>query len=102
MDLRAGKDIREIPQPDRVLLGGSFDGRGSKLAAGGMGIGKSGGALQVFDVATGKALLSIDDDPAGTVTRVAVSHDGRKVAAAFGADIAFGNGSVRWWPVKDE
>jgi WD40 repeat protein len=94
VNLQIGEDVRQIKLPRHLLLSGAFDRRAARLAVGGMEFGRSDGTLLVYDVATGKELFS-HSDPAGTTIQIALSDDGRKVAAAFSC------GSVRWWELKE-
>lgn len=94
VDLTTGVVAAQIVPPPGLYLSGSFDAAARRLAVGGSGQGKSDGTLLVYDVATGKQLLSVAD-PAGSTTKVALSEDGRQVAAAFEY------GSVKWWAVPE-
>jgi WD40 repeat protein len=84
--------------PDSSLLvTGSSDHRFApgRLAAGAREIGP--GAVRVWDLRKGRMLRRLGD-PADQVMAVAVSADGRQVAA--GAGISGGKGGVRLWNVQ--
>jgi WD40 repeat protein len=83
--------------PDgRVIAAGSSDLRFAerRLEAGARGLGP--GAVRLWDARTGRLLRRLGD-PAQQVMAVALSPDGRRVAAA-GA-VASGSGAVRLWDV---
>jgi len=79
-----------------ILVTGSSDWRfmRERLAAGAKAIGP--GAVRLWDARTGRMLRRLGD-PAEQVTAVAVSPDGRRVAAGCG--IAGGKGAVHVWDV---
>lgn len=93
VDLAVGGDVQQIDARSCLLLCGAFDRHATRLVVGGSRLSRSDGIVRAYDVATGRELLSRDDS-AGTTVRVAISDNGRQVAAAFE------HGSIKWWTVS--
>jgi WD40 repeat protein len=76
-DVSTGKEITALPivAADRL----AFSPDGSLLAAGG------GGAVGVYDVASGRRLLTLEGGPNRVMSPLAFSPDGRLLAAVGGA-----------------
>ncbi len=92
VDTQTGKVVKEIAQPDKdLLLAGSFDADTRRLAF--SGCSSTRNSVWVVDINSGKPLFTTSD-LAGVTTQVALSPDGKRVAANFGYQ------SVKWWDVK--
>jgi WD40 repeat protein len=85
-----------LPPDGSLLVTGSSDGRFAhgRLAAGAREIGP--GAVRVWDLRTGRMLRRLGD-PADQVMAVAISSDGRRIAAGGGRN--GGKGEVWVWDV---
>ena len=88
VDCSDGRVLNTISTNGELVLFGGFDRQAKRLVTGGSD------GIHVYDVMTGQVVFEWDD-PAGTFPKVAISRNGRKVAAAYQA------GSIKWWSIPE-